>query len=107
MHAIFHWCAHFGIVRDLTALIEPEYLVSTDLANLCDNTPPLGVLGETAGVSNAASRRKNGGVGNVNGVNFTDEHFSHQPLIGFFGHQLRMKIKTGRKRLLWADFSER
>lgn len=40
MHANFHWCVHFGIVRELTARMEPEYLVSTDLANVCDNTSP-------------------------------------------------------------------
>lgn len=35
-----------------------------------------------------------------------NEHYSHQDLIGFFGYQLRMKIRTDRMRLVLVDFSK-
>lgn len=35
-----------------------------------------------------------------------DEHYSHQDLIKFLGHQLRLKIRANRKRFLSVDFSE-
>lgn len=35
-----------------------------------------------------------------------DEHYYHQDLFGLFGHQPRMKIRTGRKDMPSADFSK-
>lgn len=32
--------------------------------------------------------------------------YSHQTLVGFFQHQMNVKVRTGRKRLMSTDFSQ-
>lgn len=52
------------------ARIDPEYLVSTDLAYLCDNVAFVFQV-ETIGVPHLASPDKNGGVDDANKGNLT------------------------------------
>lgn len=82
-------------VSELTACNEPDHLVFND------------VLGETGGVSHAAvvasmvvRVTRQGGIS-------PNEYFSHQDLIRFFEHNLRMKTRTDRKKLVLDDSSKR
>lgn len=88
-HAIFHYAS------ELTACIVPDHLVLND------------VWGETGGVSHAAVVASMGvRVTRQEGIS-PNEYFSHQDLIRFFKHKLRMKTKADRKRLVLDDSSKR
>lgn len=81
------------------ARIDPEHLVPIDLAYACDNvSPPLSGLKRMVFLTLLAVARMEEVI--------QHERYSHQDLVGFFRHQLRMKIRTDRKGLLSADFNE-
>lgn len=93
-------------VGELTSRIDSEH-VSIDLTHACDNVLPSysGVkwvvfltLLAVAMMVVCTTRMK--------GI-LQYERYYHHGLVGFFGHRLKIKIRTDIKYLLSADFNER
>lgn len=99
-------CLFWDYISKSTALIDPEHLVSIDLASPCDNVslPCFGVKRMVFLTLLVAVRMMIWSM-RVKGILRYECYY--QNLVGFFGQQLRMKIRTARRRLLSADFSER
>lgn len=80
-------------VGKFTARINPEHLVSVDLATMCH---PLVPAVARMGVWVT-------GLGEI----LRDEHYSHKDRTGFLGRQLKMEIRSDRNNWSSADFSKR
>lgn len=79
--------------------------MSNDLAYVCDNVPPSHSRGINCGFSPVAEKRMVVSVMRKYGI-VRNERCSHQDLIEFFKHQLKVKSRTDRKRMILADSIE-
>lgn len=109
-HAFYH-CPQVHLfwhyVGELMTRIASEYLLSIDLAYAYDNlSPPYSVEKRMMFFTLLTVARMVIWTLRTEGI-LRYERYYYRDLSGFFGHQLKMKIRCDKKRLLSRDFREK